>query len=333
MDLLDRYLQAVRFWLPAKQKHDIVAELSEDLHSQMQEKEDALGRPLSEDEQVELLKRFGPPMDVAGRYLPQQQPMSPAMFMLYKFVLKLVLLWVLLPLFVIISAAPFFVAPNHAAALVATVITYLQTSVFAVGMITIVFGWLLAKYQPQLGLDRWDPRKLPKVRAARDPVHIPRFGSANEVIWNLLFALWWVDFFRIPVGFGQQANAVRVTMVPAWHNFFWPILAVIVASMSLGIVNFIRPWWTRARASLRLVIDAAALVISLLLLGTGYFAKVSGPGLSAGKAAEATRAMNLGLHITFAIMAVVFAFGVVSDLRRLVRKPPERGCPTQASFA
>lgn len=43
--------------------------------------------------------------------------------------------------------------------------------------------------------------------------------------------------------------------------------------------------------------------------------------------------MNLGLQVTFAIIAIVFAVGVVFDLRRLLRKPPERGCPTQASFA
>ena len=65
MDLLDRYLQAVRFWLPAKQKHDIIAELSEDLHSQIDENEAALGRPLNEDEQVDLLKRLGPPTRAA----------------------------------------------------------------------------------------------------------------------------------------------------------------------------------------------------------------------------------------------------------------------------
>jgi hypothetical protein len=37
-DLVDRYLQAVRFWLPASQKQDLSAELSEDLHSQIDEK-------------------------------------------------------------------------------------------------------------------------------------------------------------------------------------------------------------------------------------------------------------------------------------------------------
>ena len=267
MDLLDRYLQAVRFWLPAKQKHDIIAELSEDLHSQIQEKEDALGRSLNEDEQVELLKHFGPPMDVAGRYVPQQQPMPPAMFMLYKFVLRLVLFWVLLPLFVIVSAGPFFAAQNHAAALVATVVRYLQASVFAVGMITIIFA-LQAKYQPALGHDRWDPRKLPRIRAPRNPMYIPRFGSANEVIWNLLFALWWVDFFRLPVGFGQNADALRVTMVPVWHDFYWP-------------TQHYQSSRSHSRDELR---------FADCVCGDGW----------------------------------AFALGVIADLRRLLRKPPEQ---------
>lgn len=320
MDLLDRYLQAVRFWLPAKQKHDIIAELSEDLHSQIDENEAALGRPLNEDEQVDLLKRFGPPMTVAGRYLPQQQPMEPAMFMIYRWVLKLVVVWILLPLFLIVSAAPFIAAQNHAAALVATVLTYFQTAMFAVGIITIVFG-LLARYQPTLGQEKWDPRKLPRVRTPRDPLQIPLFGSAIEVAWNLLFVLWWVDFFRLPVGYGQEGDAVRVLMLPVWHSVFWPILLVALAALGLAAVNLARPWWTRARAGIRLAIDAAALVLSLLLLRTGYYADVSGPGLPAVKAAEATHGLNLSLQITFAIMAVVFAFAVVADFRRLLQKP------------
>ncbi len=39
MELLDRYLQAVRFWLPRKQQDDIIAELGEDLRSQIQDRE------------------------------------------------------------------------------------------------------------------------------------------------------------------------------------------------------------------------------------------------------------------------------------------------------
>jgi len=35
MELLERYLQAVKFWLPNEQKQDTIAELSEDLRSQI----------------------------------------------------------------------------------------------------------------------------------------------------------------------------------------------------------------------------------------------------------------------------------------------------------
>ena len=40
MELVDRYLQAVKFWLPRHQKDDILAELSADLQSQIEDRED-----------------------------------------------------------------------------------------------------------------------------------------------------------------------------------------------------------------------------------------------------------------------------------------------------
>ena len=39
-DLIDRYLQAVRFWLPkSHRQEDLLAEFGEDLRSQIEEKE------------------------------------------------------------------------------------------------------------------------------------------------------------------------------------------------------------------------------------------------------------------------------------------------------
>src|SRR3974377_1129631 len=92
-ELLDRYLHAVRFWLPKAHQEDIVAELSEDLHSQVDEKEAVLGRPLDQSEMESLLKSCGTPLVVAGRYRPQTWLIGPALFPLYQFVLKVVLLW------------------------------------------------------------------------------------------------------------------------------------------------------------------------------------------------------------------------------------------------
>lgn len=71
MQLLNRYLAAVGFWLPKAQRKDILAELSEAIQSQIDEKEAELGRGLHEAEMEAILKAWGSPVLVAERYLPQ----------------------------------------------------------------------------------------------------------------------------------------------------------------------------------------------------------------------------------------------------------------------
>src|SRR5277367_1738820 len=102
-ELIDRYLQAVRFWLPRSHRQaDLIAELGEDLRSQVDDKEAELGHPLDKNEMAELLKRCGSPMMVAGRLGPQRRLIGPALFPIYAFVLKMVLLWILVPVFIFI---------------------------------------------------------------------------------------------------------------------------------------------------------------------------------------------------------------------------------------
>ncbi len=48
MELIDRYVNAVRFWLPSDSQDDIAAELDEDLRSQVAGREGEVGRPLNE---------------------------------------------------------------------------------------------------------------------------------------------------------------------------------------------------------------------------------------------------------------------------------------------
>jgi len=47
MELVDRYLKAVRFWLPKARQEDILAELSEGIRAQIDEKQAELGHKLN----------------------------------------------------------------------------------------------------------------------------------------------------------------------------------------------------------------------------------------------------------------------------------------------
>jgi len=100
-ELLERYLHAVRFWLPKAQRNDIIAEMSEDIRSQIEAKEGRLGRKVNESELVAILKHLGDPMSVAHGYGPQRYLIGPVLFPIYALILKaFALFWVVPCLFV-----------------------------------------------------------------------------------------------------------------------------------------------------------------------------------------------------------------------------------------
>jgi len=111
MELLDRYLQAVKTFLPKSRQNDILKELSENILSQMEDKEAELGRPLNEDEQAAIIKQHGHPMTVASRYRSRQQLIGPTMFPAYWFVLKAALLGAF-AVYVVIATIAALIGPD-----------------------------------------------------------------------------------------------------------------------------------------------------------------------------------------------------------------------------
>src|SRR5450432_2154021 len=121
MELIDRYLQAVKFWLPKNQKQDIIAELSEDLRSQVEDREAELGRKLNESEVGEMLKQRGRPVLVANQFRPQQNLIGPVLFPTYVFVLKIVAAFYLLPWILVWIALRVFGALHPGQSVITTI--------------------------------------------------------------------------------------------------------------------------------------------------------------------------------------------------------------------
>ena len=79
MEILERYLQAVKKYLPWQRQDDIIAELRANLEAQIEDAEAEHGRPLASAEVEDLLKKMGPPMLVAGRFQPQRSLIGPTL--------------------------------------------------------------------------------------------------------------------------------------------------------------------------------------------------------------------------------------------------------------
>jgi hypothetical protein len=243
-ELLDRYLQAVRFWLPRASRHeDLLAELGEDLRSQLDEKETELGRSLNPDETAAILKRCGSPMMVASRLGPTRHLIGPALFPIYSFVLKMVLLWILVPVFIfIIGPVNLANAGGEWGPAVAATLANLWFALFiATGIITLIFA-IVERTSAHLGEEcKWDPLKLPPVRPEERKTSFVK--SACELAFGFFGLIWLLLLPHYPVLILGPAAAF-LKAAPIWHTFYIPILLLALVGLLRSAITLARPEWT-----------------------------------------------------------------------------------------
>ena len=314
MNLLERYLQAVRFFLPRHQQDDIVRELSENLISQMEDREEELGRPLTEDEQADILRRHGHPMLVAGRYRSHQQLIGPVFFPIYVFALKAGLGIALLVTVVI-----------------ATITTILNGDAVRQGVEALlafpgralmVFAWTTLGFaaldfaRARLKLPRtWDPRSLPKV--VRHADRISRVRSVCELLLTTAYAVWllllpWAPFLVL----GPAAAILEPA--PIWHVVYVPILLLAALGVAQSVIDFTRPYWTPARSLMRAGIHVGSfLVAAVLLRSREWVVARAGATLPDGASLDQVVAIiNSGVQIGLIVACIVSLVEIVREVRR-----------------
>ena len=334
MDMLDRYLQAVRWWLPATDKDDIVAELREDLRSQIDERESQVGRPLTDAEVGDILKRRGRPAVVAGRFLPQQYLIGPTVYPMFRAALKVAAIvfliqsavWPLLPMFF----ASMRGKPVAEMAVGAWAMLW-HNALLAFGALTVVFAAIERFDSGTRAFERWNPRNLPRVRDGR---RIPRASSIAELVITVLFIGWWVQYSRgLPASLTIPAS-VHWKPGPIWTDFrrigYWPVLVVSIVNAATAAVNLVRPYWTRLRLGIRAAGNVAmATTLGIVLEWNRAGAKVGIARLKARPPltgiALATTIGDVTLYITFACVGLGCAIAALVEIVRMIRLKPAPG--------
>lgn len=315
MQLVERYLRAIEFWLPKEQSRDILAEISEDILSQIEDRQEQLGRQLTDSELELLIKQRGRPFLVANRYLPQRSLIGPILFPVYLFVLKVFALCYLLPwaaVFLTVHrvqhpAAPWFDAIGAAFGAAWT------AAFLGAGVTTLVFATLQILETKRSFLSEWNPRQLPP---ARHPTKIPRSTSTIELVLFAVAIVWWsTHASSLEI---LQGPALRVTLSPVWIYFFWAGIALILANAALSSVNLRRPYWTSLRALARLALDGAGAAIFCWLLKAGVLARLDIAGVDPSRAIQIRDTIQLWMDRAFplAVIGVIVILGF--DLRRVI---------------
>jgi hypothetical protein len=325
MTLVDRYLSAVRFFLPRRQQDDIVRELSENLHSDIEARSDALGRELTEVEIADILRRHGHPIIVAGRYGPRQQLIGPVFFPVYLLALKvgLAAAAVVTVVIAVIGAAS---RGGSVPYLVDGLLTFPERALIVFAWTTIAFAALdAAGARAQLRPD-WDPRRIPDwMVGARRPARYARFNSAVEVVFGFV-ALGWLLAVPTSPAFALGPLVHVLDFAPVWHTWYVPLVTVAAAQLAVDAYGLVSPAPSPWRISIKLALLGAQLVIALFILSARVWVVLETGVTTLGnhRAAEVVQWINVGFGIGLGVVIVITIIEIGKQYYRLRTMNAER---------
>jgi hypothetical protein len=291
MNLLNRYLQAVARLLPKGRRDDIVAELRANILSQMEDREEMLKRPLTEDEQAEILRHHGNPTIIAGRYREDnlglafgRQLIGPELFPFYKMSLTVNLV---ITVVILAGLIPAIAQMTGGAIVLSRALIPLVTQFVIVTLIFIA----LERNKAHV-LDKWDPRKLPVVKA--NPDEGPTASNIFTFIITALGTLWVALTPQWPyllLGPGAlYLPQLELKFWPQWPAFYWTILVLLCTQLVVQFFGVFR-WLPSRKARIAdAILRTAGIAVAVLLL-------LKGPNYVTSKYPEVAYWANLNFEV------------------------------------
>jgi hypothetical protein len=305
-DLADRYLQAIGFWLPRDQKQDILAEISEDLYSQIEDREAMLGRALSESEVADLLKQRGRPIFVAGQFMPQRSLIGPVLYPIYIFVLKIVGLCYVIP-WLVVWIGILLYHRAEASFHLGQELSPLGTLWIAVftqfGIVTVIFAVIERMSSKSPRLADWDPLKLPKIKVETPTKR--RYNAACGIVAGIFGLLWLLAIPNYPFLIIGPA-ALFLKGAPIWQTVYWALVALSLASILEHVVRLLRPQLTWFPPAFKLATTLlSAWIVNALLHSQTFVLPVN------ANVAGVAGILNVCIRVSVAIWAVCLVVGVI----------------------
>lgn len=284
---IDRYVNEVGERMPAKQRADVELEI----RSLIEDELEAAGQA-DEAAVFAVLRKFGPPEEMAAHYVPPRYLIGPALFPTFTMVLRIVLL-------VILGVSLFGVAvdvgvnntgwPSPLEFVGGLFAGLIQAAAWVVLVFAIVEHFTRGK-----GLEEkksWDPRSLPKVEDAErvdrgEAVAGILFSAFGLVLFNLMPG--WLEGVVFSGGDSPLVTELLRTYI-LWLSTLWAL------TIAFNVYLLVHGRRTALSRWLELGLSVASLVVLGVMLAGGPLS--THPGVDNG--------IKVALAVTFAVVAVV----------------------------
>jgi len=323
MDLIERYVYEVGRQLPRKNRADIQVELKSTLVDTLEARVD--GEPSQEDE-VQLLKEFGPPNKVAASYWPQGQYLiGPNLFPLFRMVVAITLIVFLIVQLVLLGIAVIFDQEVLTLLSVLDIFSEMVGSVFtAFGIIVIVFA-ILQRFdvKPEEDDDEWDPRDLPEIEP-RDTIN--RTGTVVEITFSLVVL---AILFFLPDKIGVIVSpGTEIILNPVIGTYIPLIILSVLLGIALDVILLWRGRWEMATRLVKIAINLFSLYVLYVLIAAhqGWLVEQGVGGflftLSEGSIDQQS-VLVLSMHafrLAFIIAMIVISVDTVKMVYQLLKR-------------
>jgi hypothetical protein len=329
MELLDRYLQAVKKYLPWQRQDDILAELRANLESQLEEKETELGRPMTKAEGEGWIKQLGSPMQMAARYQPNQYLIGPALFPIYWFVLKMALLWAAV-IYLVVNAVLITLDSPSVSAYASTVAQTPSMLIVTAAWITGIFAAIEiasnrypAKFAGVAGWPaNWSPDTLPPIeRSGAEKTRRVNFAkTVSEVIFGVLFLIWLLLVPKHPyLIFGPGVFYMQISrfqLAPVWTNFYWAVVGLNILQLAWRSWELLSGNWQKSRTPSRIVFKLLGLIPLLFLINAPGRVLVSlkDPSVDPSQLGPTIDLVNKSVHLAFMATCAIVILTLLWEL-------------------
>jgi hypothetical protein len=320
-ELLERYLAAVGRYLPGESRNDTLAELRANLLAQMEDKAEALGRALTEEEEAEILRGHGHPSMVAARYRPRRQLIGPEIFPFYWLTMRRVLPFVVV-IFVVSRALGMIYGPLQSHMIVPSILDLYRALFYFFGWLTLLFAaveFFHVRYPEKVTLYAdWDPRKLAKVES-QEKSDLPRHPVA-DLIFSVLFTVWLLAFPHYPyLFFGRGASYLHeflLSPAPVLYTFYWAAVALNCMQLVFKVIALF-PSARRWRRAMKMVEKVGGLALLAILLRAHEYVIFTGHAIGPERMRIATM-LNLPIHQALELVALIMVLKLLWDVKEMV---------------
>ena len=327
MELLDRYLEAVKKQLPWERQEDIVAELRANLEAQLDDKQEELGHTLTAEEAKAWVGQLPPPAIMAGRYRRQQYLIGPGLFPIYWLILRMVTFWVFICT-AIVNGIRLFTQPWSAAAVPGAIVDVAFVVLLNAAIITVIFAAIEyallhhPEWIPQVAqqTSKWDLNALPQIEPATQGKKRTRAHTIIEAAAHTLMLCWLLLLPKYPVlilGPGAFiVYALPYTLAPIIMTFYWAVVALNVVQLVWKLVDLYTGAWMGERKLERFAIKLMGIIPILIALRAPgkMWVVLKDPAAEfvkyGAQLAQINQAIYIGLRIVLIITVITFALEI-----------------------